>query len=109
MDRNLLAFPNDFTGGCCHGLQGLYGCFCFTFLHNTQNGVQKNHDQNDEYLCQTFSGNDVGDSGNRCSHHQNDQHGILQLIQETAEGGLFLRVLQLVGAKFRLPFLDFGS
>ncbi len=50
-----------------------------------------------------------GDRGNDCRDNQNDNHRVGELLQQTADEGLFLSLLQFVFAVFRETLLRLGG
>ena len=91
----------DHTGmGCGHIFQGIQGFFSLALLIHTHYGVQ-DHDQNDQAGFKQFSpillDHDHRQRDHGCDH-QNDDHGILELVKETLERGLLLFLTQLVFA-----------
>ena len=99
----LLAVPQHLAGGGGHGLQRFDGRFGLALLQNTQHGVQQHHDQDNEHLGKAFPCQVVGHSRDGGSHHQDHQHGVLQLCQEPLHHGGLFGILELIGAVFFQP------
>ena len=109
MQVHLLTVTDDFTGCRCHGLQGFNGCFCLALLEHTQDGIQQNDNQDDDDFCPfAFAGQHASHCADGCRDQQDDQHRILQLVQETLQKGGLFAFLQLVGTILCQPRLRFG-
>ncbi len=54
-------------------------------LDNAQDGVQQHHRQDDEHLGEGLMGQVVGDGGYGGGGHQDQQHGVPQLLQKPLE------------------------
>ena len=94
-----LAVTHDLTGSGSHGLQGFDSSLCFSLLEHAQNGIEQNdHQDDDNFGPFRLTGQHTGQSGNSSRHHKDDQHGILQLLDETLKQGRLFGFLELVGA-----------
>ena len=81
-----------------HAFQGIQGFFRLGLLHHAQHGVEHN-DQQDEQRLKEFHGV-VAKAGHHKAHcrgqQQNDDHGVLELLQKALQVGLLLLFSQLV-------------
>ena len=98
LHHGLVAVPQHLAFGGGHGLERLNGGLGLALLHHAEHGVQQHHGQDDEHLREALAAESIGDGADGCGGHQHQQHGILQLRQESAQQGGLLRLLQLVGA-----------
>ena len=92
------AAPQDLAGGGGHGLQSLDGGLGLALLDHAQNGVQQHHRQDDQHLGEGLMGQVVGDGGHGGGGHEDQQHGVLQLLQKTLKQGGLGGLPQTVGA-----------
>ena len=120
MEDELLAIPDHLTGGGGHGLQSFNGGLRLALLDYAQHGVQQHNDYNNAYFHQTLSQmakipglgklHKVKNGGSGRHHsrdHQNDQHGVFQLLHKSLEPGGLFPLFQLVGAILFKPALRF--
>ena len=103
------AVPQDLAGGGGHGLQGLDGGLGLALLDHAQNGVQQHHRQDDQHLGKGLVGQIVGDGGHGGGGHEDQQHGVPQLLQKPLEQGGLGGLPQAVGAVFRQTALRLGG
>lgn len=90
-------------------MQGLDGGLRLALLDNAQDGVQQHHRQDDEHLGEGLMGQVVGDGGYGGGGHQDQQHGVLQLLDEPLKQGGLGGLPQAVGAVFRQTALRLGG
>ena len=98
VDGDLLAVPQHLAGGGGHGLQGFDGGLSLALLKDAQDRVQQHDDQDDKDLGKALARDEVGHRRDGGRDHQDDEHGVLQLLDEALEQGGLLSVLELVGA-----------
>ena len=103
------AVPQDLAGGGGHGLQSLDGGLGLALLDHAQDGVQQHHRQDDQHLGKGLVGQVVGDGGHGRGGHEDQQHGVPQLLQKPLEQGGLGGLPQAVGAVFRQTALRLGG
>ena len=110
MQHHHFAVAHDLAGSGGHGLQRFNGGFGLALLEHAQDGVQQNNSQDDDDFSHlVVTGQKVRQGGDTGCHHQNNQHGVLELCQEALQQGGLFGFLQLVGAIFGQTFLGLGG
>ena len=90
-------------------MQGLDGGLGLALLDHAQDGVQQHHRQDDQHLGKGLVGQVVGDGGHGGGGHEDQQHGVPQLLQKPLEQGGLGGLPQAVGAVFRQTALRLGG
>ena len=96
-----LAVAQNLAGGGGHGLQRFDGGFGLALLEDAEDGVEQHDDEDDDDLGHALAADDAGHGRNGGRAQQQDQHRVLELVQETLEQGSFFSLLEFVGAVLR--------
>ena len=81
-----LAVADHHALGHHHALQGLQGRLGLALLHETQDGVEQDHAEDDQGVREHVAAQDREQGGDGGGDQQNDHHGIVELAQKTHPG-----------------------
>ena len=110
VDHRLLAVADDAGVGRGHILQSIQGLLCLTLLVHAHDGVEDDDEQDERGLKQlapVLLGDDHHE-GYDGGGDEDQDHDVLELVDEALEGGLLLLFSETVLTEFGLQLGDLG-